>query len=156
MSKITPKQFLAVVKTFFSDIKLLSKKGEDVLFNPEAEEYVVKLLQIQEVVEEALEHIKSQVILEGDKVFPGSKGFKGAYIDGIKRKYGDKYWYDKSKTSDLTPYLREVKYFKVDSEKVDEYLETVGELPTGIMENQREEQLTIKLKDESKKLHLLE
>lgn len=152
-TKVTPKQFLAVTEAFFSDIELLGKEAGDVVFNPEAEEYLGKLLEIQEVVEEALDYVKGEIGEAGTKLGPNFKGFKGEYIDGIYRKYGAKYKYDKSERETARPYLKEVNYFKVDSSKVDMYLEEVGELPPAISEKDRKPQLTIKLKDERKMLH---
>ena len=150
---ITPSQFLQVTKAFIDDIKLLKAEGGDVVFNPDAEKYLVKLLQVEEVVNEALDYVKNQIGESGKRVHPGFKGFKGGVVDGVYRKYGEKYWYDKSRLDEAMPYLKEITYFKVDSSKVDEYLETVGEMPEGVNEKDRRPQLSLKFKDDRKLLH---
>lgn len=54
------------------------------------------------------------------------------------------------------PFLNQKTYYSVDAEKVDQYVEKVGEMPEGIEEKDREAKLSIKYKDERKALHAQE
>jgi hypothetical protein len=45
------------------------------------------------------------------------------------------------------PFLRHKDYYSVDATKVDAYVKEVGELPEGIKEADREDQLTISVRE---------
>lgn len=130
------------------ELAIFAQEGGKFLFKPQAEEYIIKLLEVQKMATEKLEEVKSTIEKMGLELNPNFKGVKGEKVSCIYRKYGSKYEYDWKKKEECMPFLKEKKYYSVDSEKVDKYLEDVKELPEGITESQREEKLTITYNEE--------
>lgn len=125
------------------EIRALAREGDKFIFKKEAEKGILELLEVQKQVNEAVETLKMAIAEAGCKIDPSFSGVRGEKVNAVFRFYGEKYEYDWTKKEELKPFLNEKTYFKVDSDKVDGYLEQVGELPDGI-----------KLKDRSKKLSL--
>lgn len=127
-----------------NDIVKLAKEGEKFVFKPEAEQSLKQLLLLQEQVDNAVEQAKEAIGKAGREIDPDFKGVVGEDVHCVYREYGKKYKYDYDKEADARPFLSEVQYFNVDSDKVDKYVEEVGELPDGVYENEREPKLSIK------------
>lgn len=129
-----------------SEIQILAQEGEKFIFKPNAEESLKQLLRLQELVNNAVEQVKAQIGEAGKAINPNFKGVIGEEIRCVYRKYGAKYKYDFSKKKVLLPFLKEKVYYSVETEKVDDYLNKVGELPDGITEADREDKLSISYK----------
>lgn len=138
------------------DIKILAKEGENFIFKPKAEEQLIKLLELQTLVNATVEEVKNKIAEAGQAVNPNFKGVIGDRVRCIYRAYGGKYKYDYSKRSICEPFLKEKIYHSVDGDKVDKYFKQVGELPEGIIEADRENKLSIMLKDDEPERNLLE
>jgi hypothetical protein len=131
-------------------ISILQEKGGKLLFKRNAEDALISLLTLRDMVDKAIENAKLKIAEAGTELDPGFKGIKGDKVEISYRRYGEKYEYDWKKKDKAEPFLIEKIYYKVDSAMVDGYVEKTGELPEGISEKEREK--TIKLledKDES-------
>lgn len=126
----------------------IAKKAGDFVFTPEAEVELVKLLKMQKLIEDMLEQVKNQIAKAGISIDKDFKGVIGEKVRTVYRKYGSKYGYRRDQEKKLTEFLKEVSYNKVDSEKVEKYIEEVGELPDGIFTKDRKKQLSITVTEE--------
>jgi len=134
------------------DIGILQNEGGQLLFKKKAEDSLIKLLMIKEMIDSAIDNAKLQIAEAGMALDPGFKGIEGEKIRVGYRRFGEKYEYDWKKKDELGAFLTKKEYYKVNSDKVDEYLTEVGEMPDGITEKDREKVLTIKLMEEKDEL----
>ena len=130
------------------EIKALVQDGEKFLFKAEAEKELLKLLKLQEMVDKAVEQVKSGIAEAGKTLNPNFKGVIGERVRCIYRAYGGKYKFDWKKKKVAQPFLKTKDWTTVDTDKVKAYIKEVGELPDGIYEADREEKLSIMVKDE--------
>lgn len=145
-----------IIKVNPEDIKILATEGEKFIFKPKAEEQLIKLLELQKLVNDAVEEVKNKIAEAGQSVNPNFKGVIGDRVRCIYRAYGGKYKYDFAKRGDCLPFLKEKTTYTVDADKVENYIKEVGELPMGILEADRDNKLSISLKDEEPERQLLE
>lgn len=125
------------------EMTLLAEEGGKFLFKPKAEAQILKLHETIVMLQALEESIKEKIGEMGKALNPNFKGVKGDKVNCIYRKYGAKYEYDWKQKNTCLPFLKEKVYYSVDGDKVDKYLKEVKELPTGIMEKDREEKLSI-------------
>lgn len=125
------------------EIEVFVEEGGKFLFKPKAEEQLVKLHETILKLQQAEEMIKEKIGEMGKALNPDFKGVKGDKVSCVYRKFGAKYEYDWKNKQACMPFLKEKVYFSVESDKVDKYIEEVGELPEGITESNRESKLTI-------------
>lgn len=126
--------------------QLVEKSGEIMLSN-EGEEYLVKLLKLQEQVEEAVKQAKKAI---EDSALAISPNFKSITSDSVKisyRAYGARFKIDESYIGEIPRHLYETKTtYSVNTKEVEKYAEEHG-LPRGIVEPERQPQISIKLKE---------
>ena len=125
----------------------LAKEGEAFIFKPEAEEALIELLMLKELIDTTIDEVKDAIGKAGKDINPNFKGVIGDTVRCTYRKYGGKYKYDWGKKSMLDPFLDEKTRYYVNTESVDAYVKEVGELPDGISEVDREDKLTITRKE---------
>lgn len=133
------------------EIQLLAKEGEKFIFKPEAEEQLYKLVKLKEMIDSTLEEVKTRIAEAGEGINPNFRGVIGDRVRCIYRAYGSKYGYDWQKKDRCMPFLKEKTAYTVDGARVDAYVKEVGELPDGIVENDRGNKLSIVLKDDEEK-----
>ncbi len=134
-----------IIKFDEKKLPTLIKEGSDLVWSKKAEEGILLLLRYREMIDEALEKIKAKIAEDGKAIDPSFKGVVGEHIKAMFRTYGEKYTYNRAYEDDLQPFLKETKYYKVDSEKVDEYVKELNELPEGIVEKEREPIISLKV-----------
>ena len=96
-----------------------------------------KVLKIKDEIDKFIEDIKHDILVAGRSVSSDFAGVVGRQVKCVVRKYGDRY------KSTNPEFIKEIIIKRTDGDKVDEYLENKGKLPEGVMENIREEKLTI-------------
>lgn len=132
-----------IIKFDEKKLPTLIKAGSELVWERKAEEGIMLLLRYREMIDEALEKIKSKIAEDGKAIDPSFKGVIGEHIKAMYRIYGEKYSYDKAHEDELMPFLKETKYYKVDSTKVEEYMKELGSLPEGVLEKDREPQISL-------------
>ena len=125
------------------EIKALAKEGGKLVFKKEAEESLIKLLELQSLINEQVELVKSAIIEAGTSIDASFLGVRGERVKASYRFFGPKYTYSLGDVSVASPFLEKVEFYKVIPEKVEAYLEEVGELPPGIKEKARTKSLVI-------------
>lgn len=132
-----------IVKVNAGEILKLEKDGEGIIFDPKAEDAIVRLLEIKNEVDGAIEYLKSEIerqALEFNSNFTGLKGSKikinysasGAkYRDtGEIKFHREKFWTKKT-------------VWSLDSKAIDEYKAKNYKLPQGIAETHRNKTIRI-------------
>lgn len=127
----------------------IAEKAGDFVFTPEAEMELVKLLKMQKLIEGLVEQVKDQIAEAGLSIDEDFKGVIGEKVRTVYRKYGSKYGYERGKEEELGEFLKEVSYNKIDSGKIEKYLEATGELPEGVFTKDRTKQLSITVTDDN-------
>jgi len=128
-------------------VKDLSQKADQIVFSPEAEDTLLKLLDLQEQLEVAIKDAKTKIeksALEMDKNFMSVQGDK---VKVSYRAFGSRYSLDESHLKDLPEnlYTKSVKYYP-NSKEIDKLANETGMLPQGILEPQRLKQIVIQRK----------
>ena len=146
----TPKDLIVISP---SEITQFANEGGKLIFKKEAEDSLVKLLNLQKLVEEKIDEVKKAIETAGTAIGLGFKGIIGERTRTTYRLYGEVYGYRIEKLEELKAggFINEKIMYKANSSKVQEYLDTVGELPDGIDLRDRQPQLSISLLEESPK-----
>lgn len=131
-----------------NEIAIFAEEGEKFVFRGDAEEHLIRLIEAQKMIEELMERVKVGIAKAGETVNPNFKGVIGDKVRCTYRQYGRKYKFVLNKKEELAPFLIAKEWLNIDTDKVDAYLEEVGELPDGIYEADREHKLSIIYKDE--------
>lgn len=135
-----------IISVNIKQITLFKEEAGKLFFKPEAEEQLIKLLKLKNLIEKAVEKVKSQIKEAGEKTLGVDfRGVIGDKVRVIKKFYGQKYEIaDENLASD---FIENVIVKKIKTEEVDEYLKNEGELPAGIEFKDREQSLSIVLKE---------
>ena len=131
-----------------NEIARFVEQGGKLAIKPEAELHLVRLLELQEMVEKAIEDVKEKIVEAGKNIDPDFKGVIGRRIKAIYRHTQSPYDFDAGHTEEVMQFLKETKYYRVDGAKVEEYIAEKGVMPDFILEKEREKSLIISLKDE--------
>jgi len=135
---------------YLDEISKLAEEGGKLVFKKEAEEELVKLLEIKNKIDEAIERVKEQIKQAGESILPNFKGVEGRMVKAIYSYHGAKY--EIQDPQKAQGFYRIVVYEKPDTEAIDNYVKEYGELPEGVVAKEREKSLSLRLKDEVKSL----
>jgi len=130
-------------------VNTLVKKGSNFVFKKEAEEEILKLLKLRDLIEEKIKEVKEGIEKAGKSIDPSFKGVIGENLRATYRVFGERYTFDKYNPPD-EEFLKTITFSKVDSAKVDEHLEKTDELPTGITLKERVPTISFTIKDNEK------
>ena len=125
----------------------LAQEAGKFVFKKEAEEQLVKLLELQEIVNQAVNEAKRQIREAGESIDPSFRGVIGEKVKAIYRTYGAKYTYRMNEIEIAKPFLKEKIYYSVDSGVVDEFVKKEGKLPEGIYDKERTKSISFTLQN---------
>lgn len=125
--------------------------SDKIFLTPEGEEVLVKLLEIQKQVEDAIDAAKKKLEETALKVNPLFASIQADKIKVYYRSYGARYRVDESLVAEIPKELFKVKtsYLAI-PEEIEKYAETHKGMPVGIIENERPKSLTFGLKNSAK------
>jgi hypothetical protein len=127
----------------------LVAKADEIVFSPEGEETLLKLLELQEQIEAAIDEAKKKIEETALKANPNFSSVQGSKVKAYYRSFGTKYHADEN-TIDEAPkelYTVETKVtFKIDSAAVDAWIEKNGSTPKGIIPANRTKVISIQKK----------
>lgn len=128
------------------DIKILVDGANKIFLSPEGEQVLIKLYELQEQVEEAIKEAKLRIESEALKLNPQFSSMKSDNLKVMYRQYGSRYRIDESYASELPKELVNIKTtITPNLDAVDDYIEQHGNLPLGLVENQRTKQISISI-----------
>lgn len=123
-------------------IRIMASEGGKLVFTPKAEDAIIKLLQLQELIENQIKSVKEQIATAGQAIDPNFKGVVGENVKAIFRSYGEKYGYDNNFNTPAEV-LKTVTWIKVNGAAVDAYIKEHGVMPIGIYAKDRDPQLSL-------------
>jgi len=132
------------------EISKLALEAGKLVFKKEAEEELVKLLEIKKKIDETIEKVKEQIKQAGESILPNFKGVEGRRVKAIYSYHGAKY--EIQDPQKAQGFYRIVVYEKPDTETIDNYVKEYGELPEGVVAKEREKRLSLRLKENVKSL----
>lgn len=125
----------------------LASDGKTFALNPDAEESIVKLLELQEKVEHAISVVKASIAEQGTNLNQGFSGVRGSRIQASYRNYGQVYSFEHSDASGVDPsyYTKSITY-RPNTKSIEDYQDSHGALPPGIVLNEgRKKSVSIKV-----------
>lgn len=128
--------------------KLKSEAGK-IFLEPEGEEVLVQLLEIQKQVEQAIDEAEAKLEETALKIDPNFSSIQADRIKVYYRAYGYKYKLDETKIAEMPKelYTTSVKY-SADSKAIEKWTEEHKGLPVGVIETERTKSLKFSLKNE--------
>lgn len=133
-----------------AEVDILVAEADKIFLKPEAEQGLVKLLQLQERIEQSIKQAKQILEAEGLKVNKDFKSIEGDQIKVSYRYFGSKYYIQEDKLQDVPEefYTKVITTkYSVDAKVVEKWAENNKGLPVGIVENTRLKTINFKLKD---------
>lgn len=126
----------------------LKKDADKIFLDPEGENILLQLLEIEEQVRLAIDEAKAKLEKAALKMNPNFSSIQADKIKVYYREYGAKYYVDESH-ADMIPQgmVTEKKTYAVDSRAVEKYVDEKGGLPMGIKEVERKKTLSFSLKN---------
>ena len=137
-----------LIKIDPKEIQILAGTAGDLVFKPSAEKALDELIKTRDLLIETVDSVLAGIREAGEQIHPDFRGIKGELFNISKRQFGNRYTFKQADLGKIEPFLKPVSYSTVNAEAVDNYIETVGELPDGIFEKDREFKMVIKRKDE--------
>lgn len=128
-------------------INALVLKGQDMLIDPKAEQYLIDFLDGYDRYQEALDLLKKEIIKRGKEMFPDFHAVKGDKIRMYTKKL-ERYTAEKTPKTAIKEFCKEISFLKLDQAKVEEYVAREKKLPEGIFEKEETETLIISRKKE--------
>lgn len=118
--------------------------GSKIIMTPEAEEQLMRLLALQQLVNDAVEEVKENIQAEANKIMPNFKGIVGEDVKIMHRAYGGKYSFKKENLEVIDKsFVKQQVRYTVDSKEVDKFVKDNNDLPAGINEAFRSPKLSI-------------
>lgn len=123
-------------------------KAGQIVFDPSAEDVIVKFLQLKQKVEEAEAFIKAEVEKQGLAL---SENFSSVSSDKLKVNYsasGAEFGYDKSKRQRFPePLFTKKVTYTPNSKEIKKYREKTGKWPSHVFVNKRKKTIRLSLKE---------
>ena len=134
------------------DIETLNElvtKADEIFLTAAGEKTLVKLLAIQDQIEDAITQAKAKLEAAALKTDPNFSSIQSDKIKVYYRAFGSKYYIDESNIN-LAPkefYTTQSKVtYKIDTKALEKAIDASGKIPAGIIEVERKKQLTFALK----------
>ena len=132
-----------IIKVNAAELLQLEKDGTGVVFNPKAEDAIVRLLEIQTEVNGAIEYLKSEIERQALTFNPNFVGLKGSKIKINYSASGAKFKDVGGVKFHREPYWKKKIVWTLDSKAVEEYRNKNYRLPKGIAEIKRKKTIRI-------------
>lgn len=129
----------------------LVAKADDIFLGPKGEATLVKLLEVQKVVEDAINTAKTVLEQSAIKLNPNFASIQGDTVKVSYRYFGARYYLDESQIDKVDPELYKVtKRYSVDAKALEAYIDEHKGMPVGVNEVERKKQITFAMKQGAK------
>ena len=132
-----------IVKINSAEILTLEKEGEEIIFNPKAEEAIVRLLEMQRELDGAIEYLKERIEHQALEFNPNFTGLKGSKIKINYSASGAKFKDTGSAKNHREKFWKKNVVWSLDSKAIEEYRNKNYKLPKGIAEVARRKTIKI-------------
>jgi len=144
----------ATIKLDLGNLEALVAEADTIFLKPKAEAVLLKLLEAQAKVEDAIDRAKQKLEAAALAVNPNFKSIRGDKTKVFYRQYGERYKVDEAQITQVPPELYESQVkttYKVIPEAVETWTQANKGMPIGIIEVDRKKSLTFALKDKPAK-----
>lgn len=126
----------------------LSKDGDKILLSAEGEKSIAELYEMQALIEQAVSDAKKNIQEAALKLDPNFTSIQGDRVKVSYRAYGARYRIDQSMIAEIPKdfYETTVRYSPV-VKTIESFVDKQGALPVGVIENAREKQIQITIKE---------
>lgn len=138
-----------VVKINPAKILQAQKDGQNIVFDPNAEKSIIKLLDMQREVNEAVEWLKSEIERQALEYNDGFSSIKGERLKINYSASGAKYRDDGTVKTRRARFWNKKTVWSINSKAVDEFRASRHVLPTGIIEAPRKKTIRITVSEDS-------
>jgi hypothetical protein len=128
------------------EIAELGEKSKKLIFKPEFEEQLAKLLNFQKLIDSTVKEVERHIQMAGDQLMPNFTGITGTKVKCTNRVFGSIYKItDKANVDPM--FIKEIVSRRInpDTSAIDLYRETMGQLPEGVEENARIKNLKVEI-----------
>lgn len=127
----------------------LVKDGDKILFSKDGEDTILELHRMEQMIADALSSVKEKIKDAALKLDPTFTSIQGDKVKVSYRAYGTRYRIDSSRVNLLPQdcYKTKVTYMP-QADFIEEFADKNGGLPIGVLENQREKQIQITVKED--------
>lgn len=132
-----------IVKINSAEILTLEKEGEGIIFNPKAEDAIVKLLEMKRDLDGAIEYLEREIERQALKFNSNFTGLKGSKIKINYSASGAKFKDIGEVRLHREPYWKKKVVWSLDSKAIEEYRNKNYKLPKGIAEVARRKTIRI-------------
>lgn len=139
------------MKIDIENITDLVQKSDEIFLTLEGEKHLLKLLEIRDQVEQAIDAAKAALEAAAVAHNPNFASIQGDAVKVSYRYFGAKYYLDESRIKEVDPELyKTVTKYQVNSKAVDDWTESHKGMPAGINEVERKKQITFQVKKGAK------
>lgn len=138
-----------VVKINPTEIFQAQNEGKDFIVNPDAENAIIRLLEIQAEVNNAVELLKSEIERQALEFNPNFSAIKGEKIKINYSAAGSKYKDNGEAKFHSSKFWKKKTTWPIDSKAVDEHRAKYYRLPAGIAEVERKKTIRITVSEAS-------
>lgn len=126
----------------------LIEKADSIFISSDGEDILIQLLDLQQQIEDAIDEAKAKIEAKALELDPNFASIQGDRVKVYYRAYGSKYIIEPDRIADVPKELYNTKIkYEADSKAIDAFInEHEGKVPLGIIEKDREKQLSITLK----------
>lgn len=127
-----------------NNINNLAREGSKFVFTPHAEEAILQLLEVRDLIEEKIKEVEDEIARAGLSIDESFSGVVGTKLTASYRTYGEKYTYELGMRDELLSqgWLKQNVTHKVVSADVDKYFNKEGKLPEGVVPKPRAPKLS--------------
>lgn len=138
-----------VIKT--DNLPQLINGGDRILVAPDGEQLIIRLLELQTVVENAVQMVKDKLAAGMEAIDPDLSSVNSDMVKILYRVYGSKYNLDENVAPMIDPKFYTMKTsYTPNASEIDKYFSETGSLPNGVTLNDRKKSLSIKVKEDGK------
>lgn len=143
MQKQDDKQLLVVDPRA---VAILSDEGGKLVFSAEAEQALITLFEMKEVIDAAIDRAKATIAETGLAYNPNFTSVQGDKVKAGYRYFGSKYRIDQANFEKLPAAMYKTKVsHSPDTKAIDEFLKEHGNLPLGINYAERTRQVSLRI-----------
>lgn len=125
----------------------LVAKADGIFFGPKGESTLVKLLEAQKAVEDAIDAAKIVLETAAGRLDPNFASIQGDKIKVSYRYFGAKYYLDETLVDKVDPELYKViKRYNANAKAIETWVEEHKGMPQGVREVERKKQITFAMK----------
>lgn len=132
----------------YDKLDLISEGCDRIVIAPDGEELLVKLLELDELVQSAISEAKRRIGLKMEAINPDLTSISSDKVKVLNRVYGAKYFVPETLADQVDPkFITRKEVISPNTAEIEKFVKSTGELPSGIGLVARNRTVSISLKD---------